>query len=167
MSPHPADRYATARTLVEAIDGWFSRRKRFLHPLALAGIALVSGIAIGISAALLTRPYTRSAKGTVPGIGSHPTVIASTPLTTPDTPRIADEPRLKAAEVAPTPATLDPDQLVANVKQKTYHQSTCRYAETANRILLRNAAEAKERNYKPCKICKPREPDPEITSTNG
>jgi eukaryotic-like serine/threonine-protein kinase len=171
MSPVPSDRYPSARALSEAIDRWLGRRRRYAHPLVFAGIALLSGIAIGISAALLPRPDAPSGTGTVPGNGRLQAAIASPTVATPKTPSIANEsrsnePRTKAAEASRPPTALDPGQLVVNLTKKTYHLATCRHVlaiPETNRAVLRDTVEARDRKLKPCKTCNPPDPAPDTS----
>jgi serine/threonine protein kinase len=169
MSPVPSDRYPTARAFAESIDRWLGRRKRYAHPLVFAGIALVSGFAIGISAALLPRAEPRSTAGSLPVDGGPQAAFISPPVMIPKTVSTGDEPRSNSPDASPAPAALEPGQLVGNMTKKTYHLAICRYAgysSDTNRVLLRNPDEAKEGKFKPCKICKPPEPAPETTPPN-
>jgi eukaryotic-like serine/threonine-protein kinase len=148
LARNPADRYPDAQSMFDDLDRWLEHRhtphRRFMW---LAGMAALVLGAIGVSVfgsprrllpisdppAARVLPITQSAPLT-PAAGVH------SALADPPTPALAVEP------------------LIGNSATKTYHRAECSSISALlpkNRVVFATLAEARSRDFKPCRICHP------------
>jgi serine/threonine protein kinase len=167
IAQDPRQRYESARALSDDLDRWLLSHKganlrlSFTISTILLGLAGALLLVIGIRTALL--PWNEWVRG-----GSIEKLLPQ-----------ADVPRQSAPEhgvpVEPSRAPVDPStvakgkvELIGNLRKRVYHLATCsdvRSMNTANRVPLKDAAEAAAKDLAPCGHCRP--PTSPVTAGNG
>jgi serine/threonine protein kinase len=160
MSPVPADRYATARDLADALDRWLCRHQ---GPRPRLGLAITCGL-VGLVAALALGLVIGSRfAGTswlrwlpIPAGGSAQLVRGDRGGTAPESTtenRGQGPPRPGSPPASPSPL-----QLIGNSQTHLYHRATCRQVQAMSaehRQPLDNPRQARVQGYQPCKRCRP------------
>jgi len=143
------DRYASARSLADDLDQWLLEHRggkiRLSFPVTtiILGLAAALLLVIGIRAAVAPwNDATRSAASANPAGGASP-VASAAPS--------SDQPR----PLLDVPSSV---QLIGNPSKGRYHRSTCPTIKSmipSNKVVLRDADEARAAGLQPCAVCHP------------
>ncbi len=168
MSPRPADRYPTARALMEDIDAWqASRRSRGLR-FAIGATMLVLLLGMALSALSIPRLVLHSEVPALRGQLSASSRVESSQLGPPKKDEPPGKSSIKADRVELNPTWL----YFSTAEMKLYHLGSCHYAKQmspAKRERLESLEAAQSKGLKPhtCamnKALRPPESDESETS---
>jgi serine/threonine protein kinase len=167
IAQDPGQRYESARALADDLDHWLLRhqganlRLSFTMSTILMGLAGALLLAIGIRAALL--PWNEWVRG-----GSIERTLSQADVPRPSAPEHGVPVEQSSASVETSTVAKGKVELIGNIRKKVYHLATCSDVPSmnvANRVPLKDVAEAAAKDLTPCGHCHP--PTSQVAAEDG